>query len=171
MIGRDREIDEVLDVLGKRRSNNPVLVGEPGVGKTAVVEAVASRLVAEALGAEPSKLLIELDVAGLHAGTQLRGSLSEKLNGIKDEVRRGGGRIVVFIDEIHSLVGAGQTGEGSQDAANDLKAALARGEFPCIGATTFSGVSALLHWAIRRSSGVRAPSASMNHQFLDALRS
>jgi ATP-dependent Clp protease ATP-binding subunit ClpC len=140
VLGRDREIDETLDVLGKRRSNNPVLVGEPGVGKTAVVEGVARRL-AEQHGEEggsPPKLLVELDVAGIISGTQLRGSLSEKLNGIKDEVRRAGGRIVVFIDEIHSLVGAGSTGEGAQDAANELKAALARGEFPCIGATTFA---------------------------------
>jgi ATP-dependent Clp protease ATP-binding subunit ClpC len=138
VIGRDREIEEVLDVLGKRRSNNPVLVGEPGVGKTAVVEAIAAHLVSDAPEGASAKLLIELDVAGLIAGTQLRGSLSEKLNGIKDEVRRAGGRVVVFIDEIHTLVGAGQTGEGAQDAANDLKAALARGEFPCIGATTFT---------------------------------
>jgi ATP-dependent Clp protease ATP-binding subunit ClpC len=138
VIGRDREIDEALDVLGKRRSNNPVLVGEPGVGKTAVVEGVAQRLAAAAGDAASRKILVEMDVAGLIAGTQLRGSLSEKLNGIKDEVRRAGGRIIVFIDEIHTLVGAGQTGEGAQDAANDLKAALARGEFPCIGATTFS---------------------------------
>ena len=75
-------------------------------------------------------------MASIVAGTQLRGSFSEKLNGIKDEVRRAGGRVVVFIDEIHTLVGAGSTGEGPQDAANELKAALARGEFPCIGATT-----------------------------------
>jgi ATP-dependent Clp protease ATP-binding subunit ClpC len=138
VIGRDREIDEALDVLGKRRSNNPVLVGEPGVGKTAVVEGIAGRLVALGGEAAARKILVEMDVAGLVAGTQLRGSLSEKLNGIKDEVRRAGGRIIVFIDEIHTLVGAGQTGEGAQDAANDLKAALARGEFPCIGATTFT---------------------------------
>ncbi len=136
VIGRAREIEEVLDVLGKRRSNNPVLVGEPGVGKTAVVEGVASELVRQAQNGQSARVLVELDVAGLVAGTELRGSLSEKLNGIKDEVRRSNGRVVVFIDEIHMLVGAGQTGEGAQDAANELKAALARGEFPCIGATT-----------------------------------
>lgn len=136
VIGRTREIDETLDVLGKRRSNNPVLVGEPGVGKTAVVEGLALELVEKALGNKPDRIIVELDVAGLVAGTQLRGSLSEKLNGIKDEVRRANGRVVVFIDEIHMLVGAGQTGEGAQDAGNELKAALARGEFPCIGATT-----------------------------------
>jgi ATP-dependent Clp protease ATP-binding subunit ClpC len=136
VIGRDKEIEEALDVLGKRRSNNPVLVGEPGVGKTAVVEGIATILARQELSGDPPRIIVEMDVAGLIAGTQLRGSLSEKLNGIKDEVRRANGRVIVFIDEIHTLVGAGQTGEGAQDAANDLKAALARGEFPCIGATT-----------------------------------
>ncbi len=138
VIGRDREIDEVLDVLGKRRANNPVLVGDPGVGKTAVVEGVALELVRQASLGQTPRIIVELDVAGLLAGTELRGSLSEKLNGIKDDVRRAQGRVVVFIDEIHTLVGAGKTGEGAQDAANELKAALARGEFPCIGATTFA---------------------------------
>ena len=138
VIGRDREIDEALDVLGKRRSNNPVLVGEPGVGKTAIAEGLALAFVRMASEGRPPRILIELDIAGLVAGTQLRGSLSEKLNGLKEEVRRAAGSVVVFIDEIHMLVGAGQTGEGAQDAANELKAALARGEFPCIGATTFS---------------------------------
>ncbi len=145
VVGRDREVEEVIDILGKRRANNPVLVGEPGVGKTAVVEGVAQQLLAwrkpgDSGGPQPSSLgdriVIELDVASLVAGTQLRGSFSEKLNGLKDEVRRANGRVVVFIDELHTLVGAGSTGEGPQDAANELKAALARGEFPCIGATT-----------------------------------
>ncbi|MFM2152045.1 MAG: hypothetical protein RL199_480 [Pseudomonadota bacterium] len=138
VIGRDREVDEALDVLGKRRANNPVLVGEPGVGKTAIVEGLALEFVRLAKEGRPPRLLVELDVAGLVAGTQLRGSLSEKLNGLKEEVRRAAGTVVVFIDEIHMLVGAGQTGEGAQDASNELKAALARGEFPCVGATTFA---------------------------------
>jgi len=133
LVGREREVEEVIDVLGKRRTNNPLLVGEPGVGKTAIVEGVAQRLLPDR-GAD--RILVELDMAGVLAGTQLRGSFSEKLNGIKEEVRRAGGRVVVFIDEIHTIVGAGSTGEGPQDAANELKAALARGEFPCIGATT-----------------------------------
>ena len=140
VLGRDREIEEVVDILGKRRANNPVLVGEPGVGKTAVVEGVAQQLLAwrqpHGRGGLGDRLVIELDMASLVAGTQLRGSFSEKLNGIKEEVRRANGRVVVFIDELHTLVGAGSTGEGPQDAANELKAALARGEFPCIGATT-----------------------------------
>lgn len=135
VIGRAKEIEEVIDILGKRRTNNPCLVGEPGVGKTAIVEGVAQRLL-EARGGLEEKVVVELDVASLLAGTQLRGSFSEKLNALKDEVRRAGGRVVVFIDEIHTLVGAGATSEGPQDAANELKAAMARGEFPCIGATT-----------------------------------
>jgi ATP-dependent Clp protease ATP-binding subunit ClpC len=130
-VGRDREIEEVLDILGKRRANNPVLVGEPGVGKTAIVEGLAQRLLSVS-----DRILVELDVAGLVAGTQLRGSFSERLLGVKEEVKRADGKIVVFIDELHMLIGAGAANEGPQDAANELKAALARGEFPCVGATT-----------------------------------
>lgn len=135
VIGRSREVEEVIDILGKRRTNNPCLVGEPGVGKTAVVEGVAQRLL-ELKGGLAEKIVIELETANLVAGTSLRGSFSERLNGLKDEVKRADGRVVVFIDEIHTLVGAGSTGEGPQDAANELKSAMARGEFPCIGATT-----------------------------------
>jgi ATP-dependent Clp protease ATP-binding subunit ClpC len=135
VVGRAREIDEVIDILGKRRTNNPVLVGEPGVGKTAVVEGVAQHLAA-LRGPLSERLIIELDMATLVAGTQLRGSFSERLNGLKDEVRKADGKVVVFIDELHTLMGAGSTGDGPQDAANELKAAMSRGEFPCIGATT-----------------------------------
>ncbi|MFL5456390.1 MAG: AAA family ATPase [Myxococcales bacterium] len=131
-LGRDPEVEEVLDILGKRRANNPLLVGEPGVGKTAIVEGLARRLVES--GAD--RILVQIEVSALVAGTQLRGSFSERLQGIQQEVREASGRVVVFIDEMHMLVGAGATGEGPQDAANELKAALARGEFPCIGATT-----------------------------------
>jgi ATP-dependent Clp protease ATP-binding subunit ClpC len=143
LVGREREVEETIDVLGKRRTNNPLLVGEPGVGKTAIVEGVAQRLLGDGAGrgrgaetAAQGRVIVEIDMGSVVAGTQLRGSFSEKLLGIKDEVRRAAGRVVVFIDEIHTLVGAGSTGEGPQDAANELKAALARGEFPCIGATT-----------------------------------
>src|SRR5204863_40699 len=129
-VGRERETDELLDILGKRRANNPVLVGEPGVGKTAIVEGLAQRMLGN------DRLLLELDVSGLVAGTQLRGSFSERLIGIKDEDKRADGRVIVFIDELHLIIGAGAAGEGPQDAANELKAALARGEFPCVGATT-----------------------------------
>jgi ATP-dependent Clp protease ATP-binding subunit ClpC len=130
-VGRERETEELLDILGKRRANNPVLVGEPGVGKTAIVEGLAQRLLSVS-----DRTLVELDVAGLVAGTQLRGSFSERLLGIKEEVKRAEGKVIVFIDELHMLIGAGSAGEGPQDAANELKAALARGEFPCVGATT-----------------------------------
>jgi ATP-dependent Clp protease ATP-binding subunit ClpC len=135
LVGREREVEEAIDVLGKRRTNNPLLVGEPGVGKTAIVEGIAQRLLADG-GAHATRTVVEIDMAGVVAGTQLRGSFSEKLMGLKDEVRRAEGRVVVFIDEVHTIMGAGSTGEGPQDAANELKAALARGEFPCIGATT-----------------------------------
>ena len=135
LVGREREVEEAIDVLGKRRTNNPLLVGEPGVGKTAIVEGIAQRLLADG-GPGRDRVVVEIDMAGVVAGTQLRGSFSEKLLGIKDEVRRAAGRVVVFIDEVHTIVGAGATGEGPQDAANELKAALSRGEFPCIGATT-----------------------------------
>ncbi|MBI3184883.1 MAG: ATP-dependent Clp protease ATP-binding subunit [Myxococcales bacterium] len=135
VVGRAKEIDEVIDILGKRRTNNPCLVGEPGVGKTAIVEGVAQQLLT-LKGPLAEKIVVELDMPTLLAGTQLRGSFSEKLNGLKDEVKRAGGRVVVFIDEIHTLVGAGATADGPQDAANELKSAMSRGEFPCIGATT-----------------------------------
>jgi len=138
LIGRKKEIDAVIDILGKRRANNPCLLGEPGVGKTAVVEGLALRLIRDpptpALG---KAIVIELDVGALLVGTHLRGSFSEKLQGLKEEVRRSKGRVIIFFDELHTLVGAGSSGDGALDAANELKAVLARGEFPCIGATTF----------------------------------
>ena len=133
LVGREREVEEAIDVLGKRRTNNPLLVGEPGVGKTAIAEGIAQKLLH---GAARDRLVVEIDMASVVAGTQLRGSFSEKLLGIKEEVRKADGHVVVFIDEIHTLIGAGAAGEGPQDAANELKAALSRGEFPCIGATT-----------------------------------
>jgi ATP-dependent Clp protease ATP-binding subunit ClpC len=137
IVGREAEVEKLLDILSKRRANNPCLIGEPGVGKTAVVELLAQRLLAAgANGALEGRVIIELDLGGVLAGTQLRGSLQERLDGIKREVREAAGRVIIFIDELHTLVGAGATGEGAQDAANELKAALARGEFPCIGATT-----------------------------------
>ena len=136
LVGRASEIDALIDILGKRRTNNPCLLGEPGVGKTAVVEGLALRLVDDpptpTLG---DKIIVELDVGSLLIGTHLRGSFSEKLQGIKEEVKQSG-RVIVFFDELHTLVGAGAAGDGAQDAANELKSALARGEFPCIGATT-----------------------------------
>ncbi|TNF36316.1 MAG: ATP-dependent Clp protease ATP-binding subunit, partial [Deltaproteobacteria bacterium] len=137
VVGRDRVIDTIIDVLNKRRSNNPCLVGEPGVGKTAIVEGLALAIEAhgERLAALRDRIILSLDVGSLVAGTELRGSFSRRMAKLKEEVREAGGRVIVFIDELHTLVGAG-SGEGPLDAANDLKAALARGEFPCIGATT-----------------------------------
>ncbi|NMB77042.1 MAG: ATP-dependent Clp protease ATP-binding subunit [Myxococcales bacterium] len=138
LIGREREIEEVIDTLLKRRANNPLLVGEPGVGKTAIVEGLACGIVQDAPGARAlgRPRIIELDVSALLAGTQLRGAFSEKLGKIREEVGRARGKVIVFFDELHTLIGAGSTGDGPQDAANELKSALARGEFPCIGATT-----------------------------------
>ncbi|TNE49981.1 MAG: ATP-dependent Clp protease ATP-binding subunit [Deltaproteobacteria bacterium] len=136
LIGRDRELDEIIDILNKRRANNPCLVGEPGVGKTALVEGLAVMLAYHQIPGLSGKILIELDMGSLLAGTQLRGSLAEKLKGIKEEVKKAQGQIIVFIDEVHTLVRAGATGESAQDASNDLKTALGRGQFPCIGATT-----------------------------------
>jgi len=137
VIGRDVEIVQVLDILQKRRSNNPCLLGEPGVGKTAIVEGVARALagVDEVGAAGGDRILIELNMSALVAGTQLRGAFAERLEAVKREVRNADGRIIIFIDELHTLIGTG-AGDGPMDAANDLKAALARGEFPCIGATT-----------------------------------
>ncbi len=137
ILGRNREVEALMDVLGKRRSNNPCLVGEPGVGKTAVVEALAARALREPDDHRARRwVIISLDVGSLLVGTHLRGSFSEKLQGLKEEVRKADGRVIVFFDELHTLIGAGSTGDGPLDAAHELKAALARGEFPCIGATT-----------------------------------
>ncbi|MGK0361187.1 MAG: ATP-dependent Clp protease ATP-binding subunit ClpC [Bradymonadia bacterium] len=137
VIGRAKEIEQAIDVLNKRRANNPCLIGEPGVGKTAVVEGVAQALVDQHGDRRdsPERVIIQLDVGALLAGTHLRGAFAERLRALQTEMRRAAGRVVVFIDEMHTLMGAGG-GDGGHDAANELKAALARGEFPCIGATT-----------------------------------
>lgn len=138
VIGRELELESLVDTLGKRRSNNPVLVGPPGVGKTAIVEGLAVKLARGDRDVEHLQdcFLVALDTGAMVAGTSLRGAFSERMGAIKDEVARAERRIVVFIDELHTLIGAGASGDGPQDAANELKAALARGEFPCIGATT-----------------------------------
>ena len=136
VIGRDDEIRRVIQVLSRKRKNNPVLIGDPGVGKTAIVEGLASRIIS---GDIPSNLkcrLIALDMGSLVAGAKYRGEFEERLKAVLNEVKENAGKIILFIDEIHLALGAGQT-EGSMDAANLLKPMLARGELRCIGATTF----------------------------------
>lgn len=137
VIGRDDEIRRVMQVLSRRTKNNPVLVGEPGVGKTAIVEGLASRItkgdVPEGL---KDKKLIALDMGSLIAGAKYRGEFEERLKAVLKEVIEAEGEIILFIDELHTVVGAGSGGEGSMDAGNLLKPPLARGELHCIGATT-----------------------------------
>jgi len=137
VIGRDSEIRRVIQVLSRRTKNNPVLIGEPGVGKTAVVEGLAQRMVA---GDVPESLrgktLIALDLASMVAGAKYRGEFEERLKAVLEEIKNSEGQIVTFIDEIHTVVGAGATGESAMDAGNMLKPMLARGELRLIGATT-----------------------------------
>jgi ATP-dependent Clp protease ATP-binding subunit ClpB len=136
VIGRDQEIRRVIQVLSRRTKNNPVLIGEPGVGKTAIVEGLARRIVA---GDVPESLknrrLVALDMGALIAGAKYRGEFEERLKAVLQEVTKAAGRIILFIDELHTVVGAGRA-EGSMDAGNMLKPMLARGELHCIGATT-----------------------------------
>lgn len=137
IIGRKAEIEQMIRILRKRKTNNPCLVGDPGVGKTHLVEGLAL----EVVRGNPDvawlreKTILSLATGSLVAGTQLRGSFSERMQQLIAEVRKAEGRVIIFIDEIHTIVGAG-AGENALDAANELKAVLARGEFPCIGATT-----------------------------------
>lgn len=138
VIGRDEEIRRVLQVLTRRTKNNPVLIGEPGVGKTAIAEGIAHRIVS---GDVPENLktkrIVALDMGALVAGTQFRGQFEERLKAVVKEVQESNGEIILFIDELHLLVGAGKT-EGAMDAANILKPALARGELHAVGATTLN---------------------------------
>lgn len=136
VIGRNDEIRRVMQVLSRRTKNNPVLIGEPGVGKTAIAEGIAQRIVSgDAPETIKTKQLVALDIGALIAGTQYRGQFEERLKAVIKEVQNSNGQIVLFIDELHTLVGAGKT-DGAMDAANILKPALARGELHCIGATT-----------------------------------
>ena len=138
VIGRHREIERVVQILSRRTKNNPCLIGEPGVGKTAIVEGLAQRIlkkdVPEALH---DKRVVALDLAGLVAGTKYRGEFEERMKRVTDEIRKASGEIILFIDELHTLIGAGAA-EGAIDASNILKPALARGELQCIGATTLT---------------------------------
>ncbi|MCW2525178.1 MAG: ATP-dependent protease ATP-binding subunit, partial [Pseudonocardiales bacterium] len=137
VIGRDSEIRRVVQVLSRRTKNNPVLIGEPGVGKTAVVEGLAQRMVA---GDVPESLrgkrLISLDLAAMVAGAKYRGEFEERLKAVLGEIKDSDGQVVTFIDELHTVVGAGASGEGAMDAGNMLKPMLARGELRMVGATT-----------------------------------
>ena len=136
VIGRGDEIRRVLQVLSRRTKNNHILIGEPGVGKTAIVEGIAQRIVSgDVPESLKSKQVVTLDISSLVAGSQFRGQFEERLKAVIKEVSDSEGRIILFIDEIHTLIGAGAAG-GSMDAANILKPALARGDLRCIGATT-----------------------------------
>ncbi len=138
VIGRANEIERVIQILSRRTKNNPALIGEPGVGKTAIAEGLAQRVVK---GEVPEPLrdrrVITLDLAGLVAGTKYRGEFEERMKRVMDEIRGAAGEIILFIDELHTLVGAGAA-EGAIDASNIIKPALARGELQCIGATTLN---------------------------------
>ncbi len=138
VIGRASEIERVIQILSRRTKNNPALIGEPGVGKTAIAEGLAQRVI-KAEVPEPlrDKRVITLDLAGLVAGTKYRGEFEERMKRVMDEIRGAAGEIILFIDELHTLVGAGAA-EGAIDASNIIKPALARGELQCIGATTLN---------------------------------
>jgi ATP-dependent Clp protease ATP-binding subunit ClpB len=137
VIGRDTEIRRVVQVLSRRTKNNPVLIGEPGVGKTAVVEGLAQRIVAgDVPQSLQNKRLVALDLGAMVAGAKYRGEFEERLRAVLDEIKASAGQIVTFIDEMHTVVGAGATGEGAMDASNMLKPMLARGELRMVGATT-----------------------------------
>lgn len=137
VIGRSTEMERVIQILGRRNKNNPVLVGDPGVGKTAIVEGIARSIVA---GDVPNNLigkrLLSLDLGGLIAGTKYRGEFEQRMKKLVDEIRDSSNSVILFVDELHNVIGAGAA-EGSMDASNLLKPALARGELQCIGATTF----------------------------------
>ncbi len=137
VVGRDNEIRRVIQVLSRRTKNNPVLIGEPGVGKTAIVEGLAQRIIdGDVPESLRDKTVISLDLGSMVAGAKYRGEFEERLKAVLDEIKESAGQIITFIDELHTIVGAGATGEGAMDAGNMIKPMLARGELRLVGATT-----------------------------------
>jgi ATP-dependent Clp protease ATP-binding subunit ClpC len=176
VVGRGEEIEQTVEILSRRSKNNPVLIGEPGVGKTAIVEGLAQRIVSgDVPGPLEGRRVVELDLAGLVAGSKYRGEFEERLKKVIDEVRSASDKVILFVDELHTVVGAGSGGEGSMDAGNILKPALARGELHVVGATTLDEYRRYVEKDAaleRRFQPVMVPEPSVEEtvQILEGLR-
>ena len=176
IIGREEEIERLIQILCRRKKNNPALIGEPGVGKTAIIEGLAQKIVQRKIpDLLANKRVVTLDVAAMVAGTKYRGQFEERVKGLIMELQRVGNSVILFIDELHTIVGAGGS-EGSLDASNIFKPALARGELQCIGATTFDEYRKYIEKdaALERrfqTIVVNPPTVEDSIQILDGLRS